>query len=89
MTGNENTMLVLNRKPHERIIIDQSIEIVVLKVRGNRVLLGINAPPEVSILRKELERDAPVPKQATGTLLSENAMIAPSSILTDFREDWP
>jgi carbon storage regulator len=88
MTGNGNSMLVLNRKPHERIIIDQSIEIVVLEVRGNRVRLGINAPPEVSILRGELERDEPVPKQAAETLLAGNALIAPPSNLTDLREDW-
>ena len=47
-------MLVLSRKSHEQIIIGQGIEITVLAIRGNRVRLGINAPPEVPILREEL-----------------------------------
>ncbi len=51
-------MLVLSRKMHERIIIGQGIEVTVLAISGNRVCLGINAPPEVAILRQELERDA-------------------------------
>ena len=48
-------MLVLKRKPQEQIIIDQRIVVTVLAIHGNRVRLGINAPPEVAIVRKELE----------------------------------
>lgn len=47
-------MLVLTRKPNESITIDGEIEITVLEVTGNRIRLGIKAPPAVKILRNEL-----------------------------------
>lgn len=47
-------MLVISRRELERIVIDDEIEIVVLKVRGNRVLLGIEAPNHLAIHRKEV-----------------------------------
>jgi len=49
-------MLVLSRRSQERIYLDDGrIEVAVLKVEGNRVRLGITAPPEVSIRRGELQ----------------------------------
>lgn len=47
-------MLVLSRKTDESIMIGGNIEIVVLGVEGETVKLGIRAPKEVEILRKEL-----------------------------------
>ncbi|HFC98627.1 MAG TPA: carbon storage regulator, partial [Thermosulfurimonas dismutans] len=47
-------MLVLTRKPGEALLVNGSIEIQVLEVKGKQVKLGIVAPPEVHILRKEL-----------------------------------
>jgi carbon storage regulator len=47
-------MLVLRRKVGESIILDGVICVSVLAVEGERVKIGINAPPDVSILRKEL-----------------------------------
>jgi carbon storage regulator len=47
-------MLVLSRKNNESIIIGGHIEIVVLGVEGETVKLGIRAPKEVAIYRKEL-----------------------------------
>lgn len=53
-------MLVLSRKVGQRIVIDNRIEIVINRVAGNRVSIGIEAPKEVPILRGELQeiRDA-------------------------------
>ena len=48
------TMLVLRRKVGESIILDGVICVSVLAVEGERVKIGINAPPDVTILRKEL-----------------------------------
>ena len=48
-------MLVLTRKANEAIIIDDVIEIVVCRVSHRRVMLGVKAPANVSILRGELE----------------------------------
>lgn len=47
-------MLVLSRKRNESIIIDGSIVITVVEIRGDKVRLGIEAPREVSIHRQEV-----------------------------------
>ena len=47
-------MLVLTRKSGEAINVGDSITITVLEVRGNQVRLGIQAPIDVIIHRKEL-----------------------------------
>ncbi len=47
-------MLVLSRRPGEKIIIGNSIVITVRRVEGSRVRLAISAPSEIPILRMEL-----------------------------------
>lgn len=47
-------MLVLRRKVGESLIVGDDIELVVLGVEGDRVKLGIQAPKDVEIVRKEL-----------------------------------
>ncbi|ACZ18904.1 carbon storage regulator, CsrA [Thermanaerovibrio acidaminovorans DSM 6589] len=47
-------MLVLSRKPGESIVIGDGIEVRCLEVRGEVVRLGIVAPREVKVWRKEL-----------------------------------
>lgn len=47
-------MLILTRKKDESIIIGDDIEIVVIDVGDGKVKLGIEAPRDVEILRKEL-----------------------------------
>lgn len=47
-------MLVLSRKKGESIVIDDHIEITVLGVEGDTVRIGIAAPAEVDIFRKEV-----------------------------------
>ncbi len=47
-------MLVLTRHVNESIVINDSIEVMILDVRGDRVRLGIEAPKEVSVHRKEI-----------------------------------
>jgi carbon storage regulator len=48
-------MLVLSRKEGERIVIGDNITLIVSKVSGNRVTIGIEAPREVKVVRGELE----------------------------------
>ncbi len=50
-------MLVLSRREGETIKIGDGIEVVVVGIRGDRVRIGISAPPEVEICREELARD--------------------------------
>jgi carbon storage regulator len=47
-------MLVLGRKPGERVFVGDDIEVVVVEVRGNRVKLGFNAPDYLPIQRGEI-----------------------------------
>ena len=48
-------MLVLSRKPNESIIIDGHIKVSVLRVdSGNAVRLGVEAPLDIRVMRKEI-----------------------------------
>jgi carbon storage regulator len=51
-------MLVLSRKKYETIVIDGNIRVTVVKIVGNRIQLGIEAPREVPIRRSELDAPA-------------------------------
>ena len=48
-------MLVLSRRERERIKLGDSIVVTVVRVAGDKVRLGIEAPPHVLVLRDELE----------------------------------
>lgn len=52
-------MLVLSRKADQRLLIGDDIEVVVVEVLGNRVKLGVIAPPHVRVLRDELRDKEP------------------------------
>ena len=47
-------MLVLTRKVNQSIVIGEGIEVVVLEVRGEQVRLGIKAPDNLKVYRKEI-----------------------------------
>ncbi|MFC5700879.1 carbon storage regulator CsrA [Cohnella faecalis] len=47
-------MLILTRKEGQSIIINNNIEILISSIDGEQVKIGINAPQEVHILRKEV-----------------------------------
>jgi carbon storage regulator len=47
-------MLVLSRKKNDSILIGHDIKIVVVEIRGDKVRLGIEAPPEVPVHRREV-----------------------------------
>lgn len=47
-------MLILNRKIDESIIIDDRIEIKILEIVDGKIKIGIEAPKEISVLRKEI-----------------------------------
>ena len=49
-------MLVLRRKVGESIVLAGVINISVLAVEGERVKIGINAPPDITIVREDLLR---------------------------------
>ena len=47
-------MLVLSRKRNESIVINNDITIVVVEIRGDKVRLGVEAPKEVPVHRREV-----------------------------------
>ena len=55
-------MLVLTRKEGEQIVIGNNIMITVSRISQNRVTVGVDAPRDVQIVRRELDRhDEPSP----------------------------
>lgn len=58
--------LVLSRKRDERIRIGKDISVTVFEIRGDKVRLGIDAPPDVSVHRQEvwdaIQRSNPMPQ---------------------------
>lgn len=47
-------MLALSRKKNEALVINNNIEITVLEIKGEQVKLGISAPKNVPVYRKEV-----------------------------------
>lgn len=47
-------MLVLSRQRDESIIVGDNVQITVVDIRGDKVRLGIQAPPNISVHRKEV-----------------------------------
>ncbi len=47
-------MLIITRRVDEAIIIDNNTEINILEIKGKQIKIGINAPEDISIYRKEI-----------------------------------
>lgn len=47
-------MLVLSRKKNESIVINDDITIVIVEIRGDKVRLGVEAPKEIPVHRREV-----------------------------------
>jgi carbon storage regulator len=63
-------MLVLSRKTGEEILIGENVRLVINRVSGNRVTIGIVAPPDMHIVRREL---LPLPAAADATAGQQKA----------------
>lgn len=62
-------MLILTRKPGERICIGDDIEVTIISMRGNQVRVGIAAPKEVAVHREEVYKrisDPEKPRELVG-----------------------
>lgn len=67
-------MLVLSRKLNQEILLGDDIKITVLKVKGNTVRLGIEAPRSVHVIRGELADEAGEAQSSTETRVEEPTM---------------
>ena len=70
-------MLVLSREKDESIMIGDNVEITIVDVRGSKVRLGINAPREISVHRREIY-DA-IQKEKAAKLKTETQINVDSS----------
>ena len=52
--GKGTDMLALSRKKNEALVINNNVEVTVLEIKGEQVKLGISAPREVPVYRKEV-----------------------------------
>ena len=68
-------MLVLSRKVGEKLVIDGNITVEVVKIQGNRITLGIQAPAEVKILRGEL-KETKAKSQKTELVVEDGLLVA-------------
>ena len=75
-------MLVLTRKSHEQIQIGDNITITILRVKGGAIRVGIDAPRNVSVLRKELEGKPAKNDQAQVEAVVTDASVAVAATTT-------
>ena len=50
-------MLILSRKTNQKILIGDDIELTIIEVRGEQVKIGIQAPKEIGVFRKEVYKE--------------------------------
>ena len=74
-------MLALTRKTGDAIMINNNIEITVLEVRGDQVKIGISAPKEVSIYRKEVYLEIQKENEAAAQTISKDDVEALKNLL--------
>ena len=67
-------MLALTRKKGESLIVNNNIEITVLEIRGDQVKIGINAPKDVPIYRKEVYLQIQEENKASGSVDAVDAL---------------
>lgn len=67
-------MLALTRKKGESLIINNNIEITVLEIKGDQIKIGINAPKDVPIYRKEVYMQIQEENKAATTAVSPDAL---------------
>ena len=64
-------MLALSRKKNEALVINNNVEVTILDIKGDQVKVGITAPKEVPVYRKEVY----VQIQEANTMATETAGI--------------
>ena len=79
-------MLVLSRKESERIRLGDSIVVTIVKIAGDRVRVGIDAPADILVLRDELEphtsehkADVPVQSKPSTITVKQQQFVTPTN----------
>ena len=69
-------MLALSRKKGEALIINNNIEVTILEIKGDQVKIGISAPKEVPVYRKEVYVQIQEANKAATEVSGLDALIA-------------
>ena len=60
-------MLALSRKKNEALVINNNVEVTILEIKGDQVKIGIEAPREVPVYRKEVYLQIKESNEAAGS----------------------
>lgn len=80
-------MLVLSRKVGEKLVIDGNITVVVNRIAGNRITLGIEAPEHVHIVRGELHNGRERTPESDPPCLAAPVSVGQISHLVSLKSD--
>jgi carbon storage regulator len=58
-------MLVLTRRPGQSILVGEYVQLMIVRIEGDRVVVGIDAPRDVRVVRTELLRDLEAENRAS------------------------
>lgn len=67
-------MLALTRKKGESLVLNNNIEVTVLEIRGDQVKLGVKAPREVPVYRKEVYLQIQKENEAAASVVNLEAL---------------
>jgi carbon storage regulator len=92
-------MLILSRKSGESIVIDGRIKVTIIRVEGEAIKVGIEAPAEVQVHRQEVydemqrnnqqaitRQKVPLPKFAAPITLAQKKSAAPAMFKSELRK---
>lgn len=77
---------MIRRRAGESILLGDTVEIQVLEIVGNRVKIGISAPREVLVLRKELRLTEEFNREASKSIPAERLKLLLSSVSVSARK---
>lgn len=69
-------MLVLSRKVNQTIVVNDNIEIMIVDIKGDQIKLGISAPKNVKVFRKEIYEEIKLENKSAMAKNSSNLLAA-------------
>ena len=78
-------MLALSRKKNEALVINNNIEVTVLEIKGDQVKIGITAPKEIPVYRKEVYLQI---QKENEEAMSSASLTALSDLFNDFYKNY-
>ena len=80
-------MLVISRKPGEKLKIGESVYLTILSVNGDKVTIGVDAPKNVNILRGELMETIEYNKESSAQTLTDTTIRDLAALIRSKKSD--